>query len=348
MRYQWISIIASGLCISLVPACSPLLRQAPPRELPASATAQRVEPANAPRAGPTPSVPDRPALTDASVKPAASNDTLIEPVRYPATMTGPDLIPEPRSLAESPAAVKLVSPPEQGTENASPRHDGNAEPTAEAPVLQALRCFLDKRPFEAVGWLGPYDKSSQDLLLSLLPFTVRLTEGGLEQCDSREASTVVEQMDRVADRVSTLLRPRAKLTIKKMCFCSEMQGYGKYLPRPDGKGFLPGEQAVIYVELDNIWDERHGNAYSIHLLSTVEIWDFKSHMLLRYQLPDDGPDVSQSERHDFYMRYCFAVPRELPPGFYVLSLKIIDEPTRREDSRTLDFRVISPHGTRHW
>lgn len=338
MRCEWVSIIASGLCISLVPACCPLLREAPPSDPSALPPAQRAEPADSSRTAATPQVLDRAGLTDSAVRPAASTDSLIEPVHNPGTVTNPDIIEEPRSTAESPAGGKGTSPPEQGIDTAAP-DKGKTEPTEEPPVLQALRCFLDKRPYEAVALLGRYEKSSQDLLLWLLPFTVRLTEGGLEQFDAREATTAVEQMDHAGDRVSAFLRPRANLAIKKMCFCSLVKEYGKYLPLPDGKAFVPGERAEIYVELDNLWDQRQSNVYSIHLLSTISIRDFKRHVCWVHTFPDDGPDSSQSQRHDFYMRYRFVVPPDLLPGFYTLCLKIIDEPTHREVSRTLDFRV---------
>jgi hypothetical protein len=210
--------------------------------------------------------------------------------------------------------------------------------------LQALRFYLAGNPAEAVARLGRYDKASQDLLLCLLPLTVRATEGDWERCDSREASAIVKQMDRVADRVSASLRPRAKLSIKKMCFCSVIEGYGKYLPRSDDKGFFPGQWAKIYVELENLRDQQRGNAaYSIHLLSTIDVHDFKDRVRFRDIFKDYGPDESQSERHDFYRWYHFEVPRELPPGFYTLDLTIIDEPTGRKVQRSLDFRVTSAH-----
>jgi hypothetical protein len=178
---------------------------------------------------------------------------------------------------------------------------------------------------------------------------VRVTEGDLERCDSREASAILKQMDRVADRVSASLRPRAKLGIKKMCFCSVIEGYGKYLPRSDAKGFFPGEWAKIYVELENLRDQQRGNAaYSIHLVSTIDVHDFNDRFWLRHPFDDYGPDESQSERHDFYMWYNFKVPHDLPPGFYTLDLTIIDEPTGRKVRRSLDFRVTSAQPKGHW
>ena len=342
MPRDWLSIIAAGLCISLVPACTPLLRQTPPSELSALPTAKRPEPPDTPGAG----VTARAGTIDPAVQLAADKEMLIEPVRSLATVTRTDLIPVPRSLTESPAAVTVVSSPEQGADSGSPP-EARAEPAEEPPVLQALRFYLAGKPAEALAWLGRYDKSSQDLLLCLLPLTVRVTEGDWERCDSREASAILKQMDRVADRVSASLRPRAKLSIKKMCFCSVIEGYGKYLPRSDAKDFFPGEWAKIYVELENLRDQQRGNAaYSIHLISTIHVHDFKDKNWLRH-LFHDGPDVSQSERHDFYRWYDFQVP-DLPPGFYTLDLTIIDEPTGRKVCRSLDFRVTSAQPKGHW
>lgn len=347
MRRAWFSLILSGLCISLVPACSPLLKHVSANDPPVLQTAEREAPVEVSRAGATSEAPSRPGPTDASLKPAASDQNLIEPVRFPGAVTRPDLIPEPRNVAEPPTAVNTVLPPEAVTEGTAQRNE-KAERAEESPVLQALRCFLDKRPAEAAAHLGRCDRSSQDLLLFLLPFIVRLGERSWEQSDPREATADVEKLDSVADRVSAALRPRAKLMIKKLCFCTEIKEYGKLLPWPDGKGFPPGETADIYVELDNLWDQRRGNEYSIHLRCTIEILDFKRHILYHYAFPDVGPDVSQSQRHDFYKRYLFVVPKDLAPGYYTLSLKITDAPTHREVIRTLDFRVTSAHGKGQW
>jgi hypothetical protein len=350
MRSNRLSLFAATFCIGFVPACTPLVRQDPAHEPLVAPVPKPVE-VQERWGGVVPaSVQNHPELLDVSVKPTAEKHTIIEAVRDPVTAASPDLIPEPRSL-EPPGPVKAGAPAEPATD-AGVHSQPIAESAEEPPVVQALRCYLDNRPAEAVALLGRYDKSSQDLLLCLLPLTARLTEGGLERCNAREASALVKQMDRISERVSALLRPRAKLGIKKMCFCSAIEGYGKYIPRPDALGFLPGESAKVYIELENPTEQRHGNAYSVHLHSSIEIRDFKETFVERpiKRQPESAeePDVSLSERHDFHMWCRFVVPRDLLPGFYTLRLRIVDTPTGRSVDGTLDFRVTSAHAKSQW
>jgi hypothetical protein len=341
MRGEWIWMIGAGLCISMVPACSPLLRQ--PNELPISPSVQREEPAGPAPASVTPAASNASGLTNDIIKPVAVKP-MAEAAHYPAVVTDPDIIPP---VAE-PSPTATVTPPIE--QNAEPRTlpESKAKPAEDPPLLEAFRSFLNKQPDEAVRWLARYDKQSQELLLCLLPLAVRLSEGGWERCDPREASNVVQQLDRVTDRVAAPLRCRAPLSIKKMCFCTEIEDFGKYFPIPDSPAFQPGDFARVYVELQNLWDQPQGKAYSIHLASSVEIRDFHGGVPWSLTLPDHGPDLSYTQRHDFYHTYKFRVPRTLSPGLYTLLLKITDVSTGRTAAQTLDFRVVPANGKNSW
>ncbi|HLJ94223.1 MAG TPA: hypothetical protein VKU02_13630 [Gemmataceae bacterium] len=327
MRCNWLPIV-TGLCISWLPACA----------LPLSPVSRLPELPDVPGASNSQARTSDRAPVELSRKSPAVEDPIIEPVRPALAQAGPDLIPEPRGVTDALKPIPAAQPTVQSTV-AETAPEAKRQPVEEVPVLQALRCYLDNRPAEAIASLGSYDKSSQDLLLYLLPLTARLCEGKLERCDSREAAALVKQFDRVA----ATLRPRATLNIKKMCFCSVVEGYGKYALLPDGKTFLPGENARIYVELENLTDQPQGNAYSIHLLSSIDIKDFKERCWMRHIFEDER-DLSRSERHDFSRWYRFQVPEDLSPGFYTLYLTIIDEPTGRKVVQTLDFRVMTTSG----
>jgi hypothetical protein len=346
MPCRLVSIVGTALSITLVPACNPLLRQPPPNDLPASPILKREEPTNSSQAGAMPDTPHHPGPAEPEVKPAVGNEILIEQVRYPALGSGSDLIPEPRNPAESSAAARVIPSPEQDTA-AESHPDAKAKPAEDPPLVQAVRCLLDKRPAEAVAWLERYDKPSQELLMRFLALAVRLTEEGWQRCDSREASAMLAQLDRVA----APLHRRAPLRIKKMYLCSEVEGYGKYRPWPESHGFLPGESVYVYVELQNLADEWQGKAYSFHLLTNIEIRDFNGNTGWRYSFHDPGPDISLTERHDFYHLCTFHIPKDHPritPGLYTLYVKITDKATGREVDRTLDFRVGSAYARNGW
>jgi hypothetical protein len=344
MRCKWVWIIGAGACISMVPACSPLLRQPLSNELAASPPTQREEPADPAPARGTPAAPNPPTLVNDTVKPAVL-ETTAESARYPALVTDPDIIPP---VAE-PSPVATGTQPAEPSPDPESHPDNKAKPAEELPLLEALRCLLNQQPAEAVGSLARYDKRSQELLLCLLPLAVRLSEGSWERLDPREANNAVQQLDRMTEVVAAPLRCRAPLSIKKMCLCEEkgMEGYGKYIPIPDSHGYRPGDFARVYVELQNLWDQPQGNAYSIHLVSTAVIRDLNGREGLRLRFRDTGPDISYTQRHDFYRTYTFRVP-PTHPGLYILYLTITDVTTGRTATRTLDFRIIPPNGKADW
>jgi hypothetical protein len=215
-----------------------------------------------------------------------------------------------------------------------PHPNNTAKQAEDPPLIQAIRCFLEKRPQEAVAWLDRFERPNQDFLLCLLPLAARLTEDDRQRKDPREAGALLDRLDHLTYR----LRRRAPLKITKMCLCQSIHGYGNYLPRPEGDTLRPGELARLYIEVQNLADERQGKAYSVHLLTTIKMRPFNGDMGWKYDFPDPGPDTSQSERHDFYHQCTFPIP-DRPPGFYTLYVKITDVVTGREVEQTLDFRI---------
>ena len=330
IRALSVSIVGAGLCIALVPACTPLLQPSPGEPPPSSAAEQEPSANPAIIKTPHPVTPESPAI-----KPVVNKETVLE--RQPNARAGSssELIPEPRNPAEMPPAAEVATPRAQDPP-ADSQFKGTAKPAEDPPLVEAIRCFLDKRPYEAVTWLDHFDKPSQEMLLCLLPLAVRLSEQDRPQHDSREASALGDQLNRLAYG----LRRRAELKITKMCLCQTIQGYGNYQPRPEGYSFRPGELARLYIELQNLSDEWHRGVYSFHLLTTVKLRPFNGQMGWENQFPDPGPDTSQSERHDFYHQCTFPIPNR-PPGFYTLYVKITDVATGRTVEQTLDFRIGS-------
>jgi hypothetical protein len=219
------------------------------------------------------------------------------------------------------------------------------------PLVAALRALMEKRPEEALDLLKGYEKASQELLLSLLPLAVRLTEGGLQQPNPGELAAVLEQL-RAVERP---LAERAALGIDKLCLCRKIESYGVYQKVPDdwayaaGVGDQPGELVQVYVELRNFACKQQGNSYETCLASSLEIRDYRGTLIWRRDFQAQ-PDHSHSPRHDYFINYRFAVPPHVPPGAYVLWIQVRDltgqpgkdAPAYRTARRSLDFRI---HGT---
>jgi len=249
----------------------------------------------------------------------------------------------------TPVPAQSLRPVETATTMPVPVPEKASPPAEEAPVLAALRAYLNGRPAEALAALRPYDKTSQELLILLLPLIARASEGGFQSGKPAEYSYVVQQLERVADR----LRPRAELTIEKMCFCSKFQSFGIYLPILESPRFEAGERVNLYVELKNFTSKWEENRYKIYHKSTLTFLDFdgkpvtftdsKGRSVSRLPILEEQPDPSRSLRHDFAYYYGFQIPHLLP-NYYTLVLQVSDVPTGRSAERTLDFQVRHPVG----
>jgi hypothetical protein len=286
--------------------------------------------------GPTCAAPPEPRpLPDAPKSPyhplvdrtTTTADTRFEQAAYPPAMpvTQGDYLPES-------VRPRLTAPGDAGAP-APTAVEVQARPEEDPPLVAALRCFLRKRPAEAVVWLERYDKTNQDLLLCLLPLAARLAEGSLRQGDPHELTTVLSQLDGVSDS----LQPLAELRVERMCFCRDIKKYGDYTPLEDDHGFKPQEWAQLYVEVQNFASEQEGNLYKVHLTSRGEIRDFQGKLAWCRDFPVE-PDTSLTRRRDFFNTYTFVVPK-IPPGRYTLKLIVTDKLTHRRAERTLDFRV---------
>jgi hypothetical protein len=315
-------LLSAGLYVSLLPGCVHTGSQSSSDQL----AKHDAETAEVARTG-----------LDTQAKP---NQT--EERSYPANSPDQELVPRPLPLTQAAAA-----PPSPLREDKQPIVVPPPEIKSREPIdpalVAALRCYLNKQPAEAVRWLENYDKSSQEALLSLLLLAARLTEVNLSKADPAEVATMVTQLE----RLTATMRPRASLTIAKMCFCEHSaDNFGVYCALPEEYAFRPGKLVQVYVELQNFTSQRQGHVYSIRLSSRLEIRDFEEKLVIpAVEFPEEKqPELSQSLRHDFHTNYTFRLPRNTPPGRYTLWLRVTDVPTGRTALRSLDLHVAAERG----
>jgi len=286
------------------------------------------------------------ALAPAPVQPAPPAEHAEAPTA-PVTAPSPEIVPVHNAdlPADKPTVAKIaVAATEDQEPEIAPAAATSkpAEAVPREPLVDALQCFLDKRPEEAVALLGKYEKTNQDLFLCLLPLAARLTEVNVSQLGDHETAMILDQMNSLAQP----LRPRAALTIDKLCFCRRVYGFGAYEPLPDGHSFKPGDDVHVYVELRNFSSEKKELApgqvaYVTQVVCAAEIYDGTGKVWRRDQLVfrRERPDESRSLRHDYFDHCQFYMPN-IPPGRYTLQLRATDVPTRRTvKSAPLPFRV---------
>jgi hypothetical protein len=340
-RFAWFRLLIPGLCAGLIPAClspapSPFVRSAKP---------YTVDPNRSNAFAPTPPIarplPPEPPLFR-STEWVTTGD--LPPLTLGASLCGMPL--RPRDDVPTPgktAQYLLMSVREQRVaEKISTGAPGKLPNsiTGESPMVTALKYYIEKDPESAKKELSKLDDTSRDILLTLLPLTVRVGSNGLAKSDPQEIALVVDRLQGLL----WALRPKAALVMDKCCFCREIRRFGVF-EALDGKAtFQPGEMVEVYAEVRNVASELHRSKrgdYRTHLRSSLDIrravgdvaWSGKQF---------DKPDDTLTPQHDYFQHYRLQVP-QLGPGPYVLHLEVTDVPTGRTVARELEF-TIAPTG----
>ncbi len=290
--------------------------------------------------GPAARTPEAPPAPDAAPVASAPAPPPAAPSSYHARVVELPPVSPPRDI-ERVAFQPPPAPPPAAPPAEAPR-------PPESPLVQALRCVLDRQPAAALDLLQRYDARSREVLLALLEVAAPLGEGGLEHASPQETAALLDRLD----GLQASLRRRAPLVLEKMCFCREIRNFGKYDPLPPDHAFQagsdgrPGERVQVYVEVRNFACRPRGGAYETALQGHVEIHDFRGAVVWEKDF-DYGPDRSATPRQDYFLAFIFNVPPRLAPGSgYTLWVYVKDtgeEGVRRAARRSLDFRVCPPH-----
>jgi hypothetical protein len=315
-----------------------------------------------------PAADDTPSGTRAAKETRAPQEEIVASP-YGAHPPGPILNPDgPRhdnvaqTQYENPSVILNVQPsppPEPPVVHAEPPAPQLNAPPAQEPdpaLVSALRCLLNKNPAEALEQLKQYDKPTQELLLQLLPFIAGLNEGGLEHSD-QEMSALLEKLN----ELTAAVRAHSPLTLKKVCFCKRINGFGYYealSPNPEfeaGTDRFPGNRVTIYAEVRNFRSVPKGSVYETHLVKRVEIYPTQNPKgePITIQKPDWAqPTRSRSPQQDLFLNITFNLP-PLPDGQYTLRVVVEDHTAfdgeqiaPRITNKSIDFHVSRNAGLR--
>jgi len=329
----------TGLVLILLPACmhAPSVQRqtgtyAPPQSAADAASARFSRPGGSPYAAvqysPSDVLPETTNVAAQHSNPPPDAPAA-EPAKLPSVVQEPDVAAISQPIQRVTGAVPSLTPtaPQRPTVN-----------TAEdAPLIQAMRSFVEKRADLAHEILQQFPAENQDALLVLLPLTVRMTEEGLRETNPQEMAAMVDQLQ----QLQQLLQPMATLTLDKLCFCRQIHGFGRYEPLGEHPVLHAGELVELYAEIRNLSCEQvtpRSGAYRTHVLSRLEIRNPAGGFIWKPQKREKD-DYNQTPQHDYFHHYRFALPPEMPPGEYTLFLEVTDVPTGRKAKRKLDFHV---------
>jgi hypothetical protein len=119
------------------------------------------------------------------------------------------------------------------------------------------------------------------------------------------------------------LAPSSKLELRNLAFCERVEYFGWYTEFPR-KEFLPKQEVILYVEVQNFAADHKGPAgYETELQGSYEIFDASGQIVASRKLPLDK-EICRNYRRDYFLAYPIYMPDKIAPGHYRLELTIED------------------------
>lgn len=141
------------------------------------------------------------------------------------------------------------------------------------------------------------------------------------------------------DEAAKLMDTRTQLALSAPIFCDNIAGYRIYTRREE-KEFLPGEDTLVYVEVD-------GADFTL-----LPDGDAECRLMFGMKLINDAGRIIWSETNygeyaplfngpirDLHTALTWRIPNDLVPGLYTLTVEAVEDSSKRRGENAIDFTV---------
>lgn len=144
----------------------------------------------------------------------------------------------------------------------------------------------------------------------------------LDEKGPADIRTRVDAAARHQSEASANLRSMGNLQVRNFVACREVYGYGAYEPTTDGR-YAPGDQVILYVELDNYRSDATAEGYRTTFDSSYRLINQAGDEVVSKDFPVVD-DLCLTLRRDFHIEYAMTLPETVAPGDYRLELTVTD------------------------
>ena len=129
----------------------------------------------------------------------------------------------------------------------------------------------------------------------------------------------------------------ATLSVRNITFCSEVSSYGVFT-RFEKETFQPGQQVLLYAEVENFTSEATPKGHHTALSSSYQIFDSRGQRIEQHEFPLTE-EYCINPRHDFFIRYFLRIPEQIYDGPHTLQLTIEDTLGQKVAQAKIDFQI---------
>ncbi len=151
---------------------------------------------------------------------------------------------------------------------------------------------------------------------------------------SRRFTTAIPQIREAAKFAAAATD---SLEVRSLAFCTEIESYGQVTPF-SGNRFTPGQQVILYCEIENFTVKKLENGFETHLQGSYDVYDAKNEKVFSQVLPADQ-QVSANYLRDYFIAYQMFLPSELAPGTYRLQLTMEDAHGKKYGQSSIPFEI---------
>jgi hypothetical protein len=166
--------------------------------------------------------------------------------------------------------------------------------------------------------------------LSVLLDEAKITDPARRAAESREH----------LNQALVALGQEASLVVQRLNFCTEVNSYGVFT-RMENQEFAPGQQLLLYAEVENFHAEPSREGFHTALKSSYQIFDSAGKRLAEHEFPITE-EHCQNRRRDYFIRYFLSLPDRCYPGQHTLQLTIEDTLGKKIGQATIEFEVKEP------
>jgi hypothetical protein len=262
------------------------------------------------------------------------------------TYIGDILSPTPSSPASKSAAVAAHEEPYEpglwrqqvdeairALETETLRGDHDREEKARLEAYRRLLHVVSNHRELAVSPIEQLDEDEQAFWKHQLYGLLIALDADGKHASSRRSALALRDLREAAHHLANI----STLDLRNLTFCSEVVSFGVNTEF-DSFAFRPGDEVVLYIEVDNFAAHPKGDQYETELHGSYEILDDAGRRVTNNVLPLDR-QVCNNRRRDYFIPYVLTMPDDIEPGTYRLQLTIEDVIGKKSNQASIDFRI---------
>jgi hypothetical protein len=196
-----------------------------------------------------------------------------------------------------------------------------------------LLYLLDGRRADALRPIDGLPPSQQDFWTEELYGLAAYMDPERHADGTRRAAEASHHFREALSRLSGL----AKLEVRNLTLCTDVKSYGVYEPF-EKNIYKPGQEVLIYAEVENFASEPVDNGFKIGLRSSYQILDANGARVAKHEFPAVTSEC-KATRRDLFVSYSIFLPQRIYGGKYTLQFTVEDLQSQKLGSSIVELEI---------